>query len=282
MIAEHVSLVGRQPGPRCPRGAGYDRSARRSLRESRAAEEARQVVSARGTGGPVATERALVDEFLRLACLTYGGDDPARWAGARKLLDANPWIARASIHTIAGRGGCRGTRCARARPVTGPGPGRPARLRAADVSRLLEAARHRSGVLRGRGRAGAARAWRGPERRLSVEGLSPPFTALTGAFGGTAGAGTACSPRRIPRRRRCPRTSSWPPRTTASPTASATAGPRRRSGGPGDESPDLRGAHALPGGRANDATPAGWAEHHNQTEAATYVSRREDRPPQAR
>jgi ankyrin repeat protein len=34
--------------------------------------------------------------------------------------------------------------------------------------------------------------------------------------------------------------------------------------------------------RSSDATPAGWAQHHNQTEAATYLSRREDRPPQAR
>src|SRR5207249_1423084 len=44
---------------------------------------------------------ALVDEFLRLACLTYGGDEPGRWMRARGLLVVNPWIASASIHTIA-------------------------------------------------------------------------------------------------------------------------------------------------------------------------------------
>jgi hypothetical protein len=51
------------------------------------------------TGEPIHDQRELVDEFLRLACLTYGGDDPARWARARELLAADPELARASIHT---------------------------------------------------------------------------------------------------------------------------------------------------------------------------------------
>jgi ankyrin repeat protein len=42
-----------------------------------------------------------VDEFLRLACLTYAGDDPARWAQAATLLAADPGIGRATIHAAA-------------------------------------------------------------------------------------------------------------------------------------------------------------------------------------
>ncbi len=50
-------------------------------------------------GGPIADEGALVDEFLRLACLVYSNDDPARWqraaaargaAGARRGLACPP------------------------------------------------------------------------------------------------------------------------------------------------------------------------------------------------
>jgi hypothetical protein len=60
------------------------------------------------TGEPIADEQTLVDEFLRLACLTYGGDDPARWARARELLEVNPHLATASIYTIAAVGDTRG------------------------------------------------------------------------------------------------------------------------------------------------------------------------------
>jgi len=56
------------------------------------------------TGGPVTTERARAEEFLRLACLTYGGDDAARRERARELLAAHPDIATASIHAMAAVG----------------------------------------------------------------------------------------------------------------------------------------------------------------------------------
>ena len=39
-------------------------------------------------GGPLADEQAVSDEFLRLACLTYGDDDADRLRRARSLLDA--------------------------------------------------------------------------------------------------------------------------------------------------------------------------------------------------
>jgi len=56
------------------------------------------------TGDLVTTDQARADEFLRLACLTYGGDDRARRERARELLVSHPEIATASIHTIAAVG----------------------------------------------------------------------------------------------------------------------------------------------------------------------------------
>ena len=42
------------------------------------------------------------DDFLRLACLTYTNDDgPARWQRARDLLEREPGIGRATVHTAA-------------------------------------------------------------------------------------------------------------------------------------------------------------------------------------
>jgi ankyrin repeat protein len=51
-----------------------------------------------------------VDEFLRLACLNYGNDDPARWEAARAMLAANPELARASLHAAAAAGDADATR----------------------------------------------------------------------------------------------------------------------------------------------------------------------------
>ena len=55
-------------------------------------------------GEPIADDRGRVDEFLRLACLNYGNDDPERWAEARELLTAYPELATKTIHTIAAVG----------------------------------------------------------------------------------------------------------------------------------------------------------------------------------
>ncbi|MEN3360852.1 MAG: hypothetical protein V7637_4834 [Mycobacteriales bacterium] len=42
------------------------------------------------------------DEFLRLACLTYGDEDgPERWAAARQVLAEHPEIGASGIHTAA-------------------------------------------------------------------------------------------------------------------------------------------------------------------------------------
>src|SRR5207245_9526495 len=54
--------------------------------------------------GPLTSETARAREFLRLACLTYGDDDPARREQARELLATHPQIAAASIYTAAAAG----------------------------------------------------------------------------------------------------------------------------------------------------------------------------------
>lgn len=55
-------------------------------------------------GGSMSTGHARAEEFLRLACLTYGGDDAARPARARTLLGEYPETATASIYTMAALG----------------------------------------------------------------------------------------------------------------------------------------------------------------------------------
>src|SRR5207302_2219676 len=42
-------------------------------------------------GGRLEDDQAIVDEFLRLACLTYGDDDPDRLSTAEVLLAEHEW-----------------------------------------------------------------------------------------------------------------------------------------------------------------------------------------------
>ncbi|HET8536033.1 MAG TPA: ankyrin repeat domain-containing protein [Solirubrobacteraceae bacterium] len=140
---------------------------------------------ARSPHAPVDEDReSLADRFLRLACLTYGGDDPARWQQARELLAAHPELATASIHTIAATGDV-----AAARELLTDDPGQAsAQGGPHDWEPLLYLTYSRLGVgdpvevarllLDHGADSNAGYMW---------EGLSPPFTALTGAFGSGEG-----------------------------------------------------------------------------------------------
>jgi ankyrin repeat protein len=135
-------------------------------------------------GSPITTPGELTDEFLRLACLTYGGDDPARWEQARALLAAHPDLSTASIYTMAAVGEVAAANALLANDPTlanrqgGPHQWEPllylaySRLNssepghsALDVARLLLA-------------HGAD-----PNAGYLWDGLPSPFTALTGALG---------------------------------------------------------------------------------------------------
>ncbi|MEV4507437.1 ankyrin repeat domain-containing protein [Dactylosporangium sp. NPDC049525] len=138
---------------------------------------------------PVDGTSAPVDEFLLLGCLTYSNDDPARWARARRMLAERPELAGESIFTAAAVGDVAAAR----RLLDGDpgladrqgGPHRWEPLLYLAYSRIdstapghstLEVAR----LLLERGAD--------PEAGFLWDGLTSPFTVLTGAFGGGEGA----------------------------------------------------------------------------------------------
>jgi ketosteroid isomerase-like protein len=135
-------------------------------------------------GEPLSGEQAVIDEFLRLACLTYGDDDPDRFRQAESLLQAHDWLARASIHTIAATGEVDAARELLARDpshaslVGGPHGWEP----------LLYLTYSRVRLGPGRSAVAVARLLlehgADPNAGYLWEGLIPPFTALTGALGG--------------------------------------------------------------------------------------------------
>ena len=135
-------------------------------------------------GGPLDDEKAVVDEFLRLACLTYGDDDPDRLRRAEALLEEHDWLPRATIHTIAATGEVDAARellerdPSQASRVGGPFAWEP--LLYVTYARLrLGSGRSAVGVARLLLEHGAD-----PSAGYLWEGLVPPFTALTGALGG--------------------------------------------------------------------------------------------------
>ena len=138
-------------------------------------------------GGPLSDDQGVIDEFLRLACLNYGDDDPDRFRRAQALLEQHDWLARASIHTIAASGEVDAARelldrdPSQASLLGGPHGWEP----------LLYLTYSR--VPLGAGRSGVAVArlllehGADPNAGYLWEGLIPPFTALTGALGGGGG-----------------------------------------------------------------------------------------------
>lgn len=125
------------------------------------------------------------DELLRLACLTYGADDRTRPTQAAAMLVANPELAGANIFTAAATGSVLPLRqfiaANPAAAVTEGGPHQWPPLLYLCYSRIPDAPPDRSSL------ACAGRlldAGADPNAGFLWEGLAPPFTALTGAFGG--------------------------------------------------------------------------------------------------
>jgi ankyrin repeat protein/ketosteroid isomerase-like protein len=135
-------------------------------------------------GEPLTDEQAVIDEFLRLACLNYGDDDPDRLRRAQSLLHEKDWLGRASIHTIAATGDLGAARAlldsdaSQASLLGGPYGWEP----------LLYLTYARVALEPGHSAVAVARLLleRGadPNAGYLWEGLVPPFTALTGALGG--------------------------------------------------------------------------------------------------
>ena len=130
--------------------------------------------------------REQADEFLRLACLRYGGDRSADRERAREMLREHPELATASIHTIAAVGDVGAARELLAHEGAAAsregGPHRWEPLLYASYSRLdrgqpgdstLDVARL---LLEHGADPDAGYLWDGMD--------NSPFTALTGAFGG--------------------------------------------------------------------------------------------------
>jgi ankyrin repeat protein len=137
-------------------------------------------------GAPIHSEEDLLDEFLRLACLTYDGsiDSHGRWQQARELLAEHPELAAATIHTAAAVGDVAAARAlladdpAQARRPGGPHDWEP--LLYLVYSRIDSTAEGHSTLevaqllLEHGADPNAGYLW---------EGLTSPFTALTGCFG---------------------------------------------------------------------------------------------------
>ncbi|MGI5286280.1 ankyrin repeat domain-containing protein [Nonomuraea polychroma] len=133
----------------------------------------------------VTPSEELPDEFLRLACLTYGSDHPGRTGEADLLLTRHPELATATVFTMAATGSADALAAALAgdpglaRAQGGPFGWEPllyltyARLKA--PGRYVPAAR----LLLDHGAD--------PNAGFLWDGLTSPFTALTGAFGGGEG-----------------------------------------------------------------------------------------------
>ena len=124
------------------------------------------------------------DEFLRLACLTYGADDPVRLENARAMLDARSDLGSDSVHVAAARAdGASLRRLLAADPALANVEGGPfawppllyLAYARHDPDVTADAVRDAVAVLTGAGAdPGAGYLWHGSH---------PPFTALTGAFG---------------------------------------------------------------------------------------------------
>jgi ankyrin repeat protein len=153
------------------------RYSRAPHRVAEAAHAAGKAPPGRSPAGQ-ATDLALADEFVLLACLTHGGDDPDRPRRAAELLAARPAMTRASVYAAAAAGDVAAMRDWLDRDKTaanregGPHGWEPILYLAYSAVKgsHLETARL---LLDAGADPAAGYLW---------EGLSPPYTALTGAL----------------------------------------------------------------------------------------------------
>ncbi len=135
-------------------------------------------------GAAVHSRDEAIAEFLRLACLNYGTNEPARLQQARDMLAADPTLAGATVHTAAAVGDLAATqRILAADPTLANAVGGPY-----DWEPLLYAAYSRLDL------TDPAHSTLAVARYLLDHGADPNagylwdgtyvFTALTGAFGG--------------------------------------------------------------------------------------------------
>jgi hypothetical protein len=137
-------------------------------------------------GGPISSQQDMVDEFLRLACLTYDAsiDSTGRWQQARELLSEHPELASASIYTTAAVGDVAAARAllsddrAQARLQGGPHDWEPLLYLAYSRIDSTQPAHSTLEVAQLLLEHGAD-----PNTGFLWEGLTSPFTALTGCFG---------------------------------------------------------------------------------------------------
>jgi hypothetical protein len=131
-------------------------------------------------GGPLDTPEQRADEFLRLATLHYGGDDPARQRSAQQLLTDFPEVALSNIYTMAvAAAPAAVAEALAADPAAAAREGGPYRwepLLYLSYSRLP--ADDRVAVAKLLLDNGAD-----PNAGYLWQGMPSPFTAITGAFG---------------------------------------------------------------------------------------------------
>ncbi len=122
-------------------------------------------------------------EFLRLACLTHGGDEQARGRHAAGMLEAHPELASASVHTAAAAGDVAATAALLATDPASAGaeggPHRWAPLLYLAYSTIDDRPEGRSHVETARLLLDAGA---DPNAGYLWEGLPSPYTALTGAL----------------------------------------------------------------------------------------------------
>jgi hypothetical protein len=184
-VAEVAARYPDAPGPGFPLGAAQLVVARRYGFASWTRLKRHVEMLARYSRFPdrVTTDRP-ADTFLRLACLNYADDEPARWEEAARLLEREPGIVSGNVYVAAATASL-----GELRRILGADPAAARRLGGPfqwEPLFYLAYARH-DPLMSLDATLGAARllldAGADPNAGYLWHGLPTPFTVLTGAFG---------------------------------------------------------------------------------------------------